>query len=70
MKQVVSLEKMEKIVSKNRSLSWDGWNVVELIKNPGAMFKPNGARVNGAWFIKNIFIVEHDGWSIPTKYTE
>lgn len=70
MKQVVSLEKMEKIVSKNRSLSWDGWNVVELIRNPGAMFKPNGARVNGVWFIKNIFVVDRDGWSIPTKYAE
>lgn len=70
MKQVKSLEKMEVIVSKNRSLSWDGWNVVELIRNPGAMFKPNGARVNGVWFIKNIFAVGHDGWSIPTKYAE
>jgi hypothetical protein len=70
MKQIKSLEKMEKIVSKNSSLSWDGWNVVELIKNPGAMFKINAARVNGAWYIKNIFVVNQDGWRIPSKYSE
>jgi hypothetical protein len=70
MKQVKSLEKMEKIVSKSKSLSWDGWNVVELIKNPGAMFKSNAARINGVWYIKNIFIVDQDGWRIPSKYAE
>ena len=70
MKQIKSLEKMEKIVSKSKSLSWDGWNVVELIKNPGAMFKPNAARINGVWYIKNIFIVDQDGWRIPSKYAE
>ena len=67
---VKSLEIMEKIVSKNKSLSWDGWNVVELIRNPGAMFKPNGARINGVWYIKNIFVVDHDGWSLPSKYKD
>jgi hypothetical protein len=70
MKQIKSLEKMEKIVSKNKSLSWDGWNVVELIKNPGAMFKVNAARINEAWYIKNIFVVDQDGWRIPSKYAE
>lgn len=70
MKQITSLEKMEKIVSRNKSLSWDGWNVVELIKNPGAIFKPNGARVKGVWYTKNIFIVDQDGWRIPSKYAE
>jgi hypothetical protein len=70
MKQVKSLEKMEKIVSKSKSLSWDGWNVVELIKNPGAMFKANATRINGVWYIKNIFVVDQDGWRIPSKYAE
>lgn len=70
MKQVTSLEKMESIVSRNKSLSWDGWNVVELIKNPGAVFKPNGAFVKGVWHTKNTFIVNQDGWRIPSKYAE
>jgi hypothetical protein len=67
---VKSLEKMEDIVSKNKSLSWDGWNVVELIKNPSAAYKNNGVRINKVWYIKNIFTVDHDGWKVPNKYTE
>jgi hypothetical protein len=67
---ITSLEKMEFIVSKNKSLSWDGWNVVELIRTPGAVYKPNGVIVNGVWYIKNTFNVEYDGWKVPSKYTE
>lgn len=63
-----SLEKMETIVSINSALSWDGWNVVELIKSPSAWSKPSGAFVKGSWFYKNIFAVANDGWSIPNKY--
>jgi hypothetical protein len=67
---VTSLEKMEDIVSKNKSLSWDGWNVVELIKNPSAVYKQNGVMINKVWYIKNTFAVDHDGWKVPNKYTE
>jgi hypothetical protein len=67
---IKSLEKMESIVSKNKSLSWDGWNVVELVRSPSAVYKTNGARVNGVWYIKNIFSLDQDGWKVPSKYTE
>lgn len=63
-----SLEKMEQIVSSNKSLSWDGWNVVELIKSPSAFFKQNGAFVHGSWYFKKTFSPTRDGWSIPNKY--
>lgn len=62
------LNKMEQIVSKNKSLSWDGWNVVELIKSDSAAFKANGSFVDGSWHIKNVFSADRDGWSIPNKY--
>jgi hypothetical protein len=65
-----SLEKMEIIVSKNKSLSWDGWNVVELVKNPSAAYKNNGVRIDKVWYIKNIFTIEHDGWKVPNRYAE
>lgn len=68
MKQIASLEQMENIVSNNRSLSWDGWNVVELTKNPKGMFKANGIQVKGIWYTKKIFVVNQDGWRIPSKY--
>jgi hypothetical protein len=67
---ITSLEKMEVIVSKNKSLSWDGWNVVELVKNPSAAYKNNGVRINKVWYIKNIFTIEHDGWKVPNRYAE
>jgi hypothetical protein len=67
---ITSLEKMESIVSKSKSLSWDGWNVVELIKTSNALYKANGVKINGVWYTKNIFTVEHDGWRIPSKYAE
>ena len=65
---VKSLNQMETIVSKNQSLSWDGWNVVELIKSSNGMLKPEGAFVNVSWYIKNVFSVQRDGWKIPNKY--
>ena len=63
-----NLEKMEIIVQNNRSLSWEGWNVVELTKSNSAMFKTDGAYVNGSWYIKKIFSADRDGWRIPNKY--
>lgn len=59
---------MEEIVSNNKSLSWDGWNVVELVKSASAATKQNGAFVNGLWFTKNVYSVDRDGWRIPGKY--
>ena len=66
------LEAMESIVAKNKVLSWDGWNVVELISSSTAMLKKNGAylRDSGTWFIKNVFSPSSDGWSIPNKYVD
>lgn len=63
-----SLDTMENIVKNNRSLSWNGWDVVELTKSPTAMFKRNGSYVNGKWYLKNTFTIERDGWRIPKKY--
>lgn len=65
---ISSLEQMESIVQNNNSLSWDGWDVVELTKSPSAWTKPNGAFINNSWYFKNTFTIDRDGWSIPDKY--
>ena len=65
---VKDLDHMENIVSTNKSLSWDGWNVVELTKSSTAMFSRNGVFVNGSWFTKKVFVPNRDGWRIPVKY--
>lgn len=59
---------MESIVSQSKSLSWDGWNVVELTKSNSAAYKNNGAFVNGSWYFKTTFSPDRDGWRIPKKY--
>lgn len=63
-----NLDTMEKIVKSNQSLSWEGWNVVELKKSPTAMYKQNGAYINGSWYFKTVYSVNRDGWRIPNKY--
>lgn len=68
---VKDLAVMEEIVSKHKELSWDGWDVVELVGSPTAMLKKNGAylRDKGTWFIKNVFSPSSEGWSFPNKYS-
>jgi len=65
---ISNLDQMESIVSQNKSLSWDGWNVVELTKSDSAVYKNTGAFINGSWYFKNTFSPNRDGWRIPKKY--
>ena len=65
---ISSLEKMETIVSKNNNLSWDGWDVVEMVRSDRAFTSKFGAFKNNAWYLKKIFVVSRDGWEIPDKY--
>lgn len=63
-----SLTHMEKIVSKNKNLSWVGWDVVERKKSDLAKTSPNGVRVKNIWYIQKIFKPSRNGWDIPNKY--
>ena len=65
---VNSLEKMEAIVSNNNNLSWNGWDVVEMVKSDKAFTSKYGALKNNAWHLKKIFVVSRNGWEIPDKY--
>lgn len=65
---VRSLDRMEKIVSYNKKLSWDGWDVVELTQSDKGRLSTAGAFVNGKWYIKKTFSPSRDGWDIPNKY--
>jgi hypothetical protein len=62
---VTSLEKMEQIVEENKSLRWDGWNVVKYTKSSSAIFSPDGIFLNGDWYRKNVFPLTESGWEIP-----
>lgn len=62
------LNKMEKIVASNKSLSWIGWDVVERYKTDMAKTAINGVRVKDVWYTQRIFKVDRNGWNIPNKY--
>ena len=68
MKIINSLEKMEKIVSQNKTLSWDGWNVVEMIKSDRAYTSKDGVLKNNSWHLKKTLALSRNGWEIPEKY--
>lgn len=63
-----SLNKMEKIVSKNNNLSWIGWDVVDRKRSESGRTAVNGVRVDGVWYIQRIYPVNRNGWDIPNKY--
>jgi hypothetical protein len=63
-----SLEKMEQIVSKNRSLDWDGWTVVDLQPVKDGTTSKDGVKLNGRWYIQKRYDISTSGWEIPNKF--
>jgi hypothetical protein len=66
--QIKSLEQMEQIVSKNRSLFWDGWTVVNSYPSEKGRTSKLGAYVKGRWHLQNRFTPTENGWDIPDKF--
>jgi len=63
-----SLEAMETVVENNKSLSWDGWTVIESKKSPTAWMNKEGTFVNGTWILQKRFEPSMNGWKIPNKF--
>jgi hypothetical protein len=61
---------MEKIVSKNNNLLWNGWDVIDLKESDIAKTSPKGIRVKNKWYIHKIYSPGRNGWGIPNKYRE
>ena len=64
---ISSLEKMEEVVSKNRELKWDGWDVVHFYPSDKARTSKFGERINGKWCLVRRFNLAENGWEIPNK---
>ena len=54
---VTNLEKMEKIVARNKELSWVGWDVRDLKRSGAGRTAINGVRVDGVWYLQRIYSV-------------
>jgi hypothetical protein len=67
---IKSLNTMEKIVSKNSNLMWDGWNVIDLKESNMAKTSPIGIRVKDKWYLHKVYKPNINGWDIPNKYKD
>lgn len=65
---VKELNQMEKIVSENKSLQWDGWDVINLQRSDKARTSKFGVYVNGQWYIQKRIVPTRDGWNLPNKF--
>lgn len=65
---ITSYDYAHSMVEKSKSLSWNGWDIVELKENPAAEYKPNGVLINGTWHYSNVFPLTESGWEVPNKY--
>jgi hypothetical protein len=64
---VSDADQMDAIVQKNEKLSWDGWNVVHLVKDDYAEFLSVGIfdKKSSQWYRKTIYQCTEMGWNIP-----
>lgn len=65
---IKSLDQMEEIVESNKTLSWDGWTVIENRVNENGVMSKDGAFVDGKWIVQKRFVPNENGWDIPKKF--
>jgi len=65
---IQTLEEAENIVSSNKNLSWEGWDIVHKVRDDSAEYDVRGSfdRSVGKWFRRIAFpYVNGTGWDIP-----
>jgi hypothetical protein len=65
---IKSLNIMEKIVSKNKNLVWDGWDILDLKETDMAKTSTKGIRIKEKWYIHKRYSPNRNGWEIPNRY--
>lgn len=65
---IKNLEKMEKIVKKYPNLHWVGWDIADRKRTEAGRTAINGVRVDGQWYVQNMYRVNRNGWDIPNRY--
>lgn len=65
---IKDLEQMESIVASNKSLSWDGWTVVNSYPSEKGRTSSNGKLINTRWHLQNRYEPTRSGWNIPSKF--
>lgn len=67
---IKSLNTMEKIVSQNKNLMWNGWDVIDLKESDMARTSVTGIRIKDKWYLHKVYKPGKNGWDIPNKYRD
>jgi hypothetical protein len=68
--KITKLDQMEKIVAKDKALSWDGWDVVHSYVSDKGRTSKFGKYSDGKWYLFRKFVVGSDGWEIPDRFVK
>jgi hypothetical protein len=64
----VNYEQAHNIVSSNKNLMWDGWNMIEYRYDADAPYTVDARFINGKWAKIRIYKPDSSGWRVPQKY--
>jgi hypothetical protein len=64
---IKTIDEMEKVVSSNKELFWDGWTVVKRYPSDKAKTSKQGVFIKGIWYMEQRFEPTAQGWEIPVK---
>lgn len=67
---IKDLDQMEKVVSSNKQLSWDGWDVLHRHESKRASVSKDGVFVNNKWYMQKRYKPSTNGWDIPDRYAQ
>lgn len=65
---VNTLDKMEKIVRRQKNLIWDGYDVLLLVRHPNPVVYKDARFINGKWFRTNRIPLTRQGWELPNVH--
>jgi hypothetical protein len=65
---ITKIEQAELIVSANKQLRWDGWDIIERYESHKGYSNKFGSYINKKWGIDTRFKLTRHGWQLPNKY--
>jgi len=65
---VNNYEQADSIVSKNKSLRWDGWDIVQFKADASAEYDKRGVRYNNKWGFEKRYSPDREGWRVPDGF--
>lgn len=64
----INYDEAHKIVSNNKFLHWEGWDIVYFKRDVAAEYDKNGIRYKNMWGFEKRFSPGSDGWKVPKQY--